>query len=72
MPIKNRYGELHSEITEWRRDSCHMLQERPGAHVFLGNGDTAKGHHPAYGFDDEAIAAGASWYSGMIETWMPL
>ena len=72
MPIKNRYAELHSAITEWRRDFSYMLEERPGAYVFLGNGDTAMGHHPAHNFDDEAIPAGASWYSGMIEAWMPL
>ncbi len=30
MPIKTRYGALHSEITEWRRDFSYMLQQRPG------------------------------------------
>lgn len=53
-------------------DFSYMLQERPGAYIFLGNGDTAMCHHPAYDFDDEAIPAGASWYSGMIEARMPL
>jgi len=53
-------------------DFSYMLEERPGAYIFLGNGDTAMCHHPAYDFDDEAIPAGASWYSGMIEARMPL
>lgn len=52
-------------------DFSYMLEERPGAYIFLGNGDTASCHHPAYNFDDEAIPFGASWYSGMIETRMP-
>lgn len=52
-------------------DFSYMLEERPGAYIFLGNGDTAFCHHPAYNFDDEAIPYGASWYSGMIETRMP-
>ncbi len=53
-------------------DFSYMLEERPGAYIFLGNGDTAMCHHPAYDFDDEAIPAGASWYSGMVEARMAL
>jgi amidohydrolase len=53
-------------------DFSYMLEERPGAYIFVGNGDTAMCHHPAYNFDDEAIPAGASWYSGMIEARMPI
>lgn len=52
-------------------DFAYMLEERPGAYIFLGNGDTAACHHPAYNFDDEAIPFGASWYSGIIEARMP-
>ena len=53
-------------------DFSYMLEERPGAYIFLGNGDTAMCHHPAYNFDDEAIPFGSSWYSGMIEARMPV
>ena len=53
-------------------DFAYMLEERPGAYIFLGNGDTPNCHHPAYNFDDEAIPFGASWYSGMVEARMPL
>ena len=53
-------------------DFSYMLEERPGAYIFLGNGDTATCHHPAYNFDDEAIPFGASWYSGMVESRMPV
>jgi amidohydrolase len=52
-------------------DFSYMLEERPGAYIFLGNGDTAMCHHPEYNFDDEAIPFGSSWYSGMIEARMP-
>jgi len=52
-------------------DFSYMLNERPGAYIFLGNGDTAMVHHPAYVFDDAAIPFGASWYAGMAEARMP-
>lgn len=52
-------------------DFSYMLNERPGAYIFLGNGDTAMVHHPAYNFDDDAIPFGASWYVGMVEARMP-
>ncbi|MFV0386760.1 M20 aminoacylase family protein [Paracoccus sp. (in: a-proteobacteria)] len=52
-------------------DFSYMLNERPGAYIFLGNGDSARLHHPAYCFNDEIIPAGASWYAGMVETRMP-
>ncbi|MFV0300969.1 MAG: M20 aminoacylase family protein [Paracoccus sp. (in: a-proteobacteria)] len=52
-------------------DFSYMLNERPGAYIWVGNGDTAMVHHPAYNFNDEAIPAGSSWYAGMIEARMP-
>jgi amidohydrolase len=52
-------------------DFSFLLNERPGAYIFLGNGDTAMVHHPAYNFDDAAIPFGASWYAGMAEARMP-
>ncbi|AOZ68904.1 amidohydrolase [Rhodobacter xanthinilyticus] len=52
-------------------DFSYMLNERPGAYVFLGNGDTAMIHHPEYRFDDAAIPYGASWLAGMVEARLP-
>ena len=52
-------------------DFSFMLNARPGAYIFLGNGDTAMVHHPAYNFDDNAIPFGSSWYAGMVEARMP-
>ena len=52
-------------------DFSYMLEARPGAFIFLGNGDSAMCHHPDYVFDDNAIPFGSSWYAGMIEARMP-
>lgn len=52
-------------------DFSYMLNARPGAYIFVGNGDTAMVHSPNYNFDDDAIPAGASWYAGMVEARMP-
>jgi amidohydrolase len=49
-------------------DFAYMLQERPGAFIYLGNGDTAGLHHPAYDFNDEAIPAGTSYWVRLAET----
>jgi len=48
-----------------------MLNERPGCYIFLGNGDTAACHHPAYNFDDNAIPTGTSYLAKIVETAMP-
>ena len=53
-------------------DFSFMLEARPGAYIFLGNGDTAMCHHPAYNFDDNAIPAGCSWFVTLAERRMPL
>jgi hippurate hydrolase len=53
-------------------DFSYMLNARPGAYIFVGNGDTAMVHHPAYNFDDDVIPFGASWYAGMVEARMPV
>jgi amidohydrolase len=49
-------------------DFAFMLQERPGAFIFVGNGDSAGLHHPAYDFNDEAIPAGTSYWVRLAET----
>ena len=53
-------------------DFAYMLEERPGAYILVGNGDTASVHHPEYNFDDEAIPAGCSWWAGIVEQRMPV
>ena len=53
-------------------DFAYLLEERPGAYILVGNGDTAMVHHPMYNFDDSVIPAGCSWWSGIIEQGMPM
>jgi hippurate hydrolase len=53
-------------------DFAYMLQERPGAYILVGNGDTAMVHHPEYDFNDETIPAGCSWWAGIAEQRMPV
>ncbi|MGY3487987.1 amidohydrolase [Bradyrhizobium sp. USDA 4011] len=52
-------------------DFCHMLNARPGAFIFLGNGDTAGLHHPKFDFNDEAIPIGCSYWAKLAELAMP-
>ena len=49
-------------------DFSFMLNARPGAFIFMGNGDTANLHHPEYDFNDEAIAHGMSYWVTLAET----
>ena len=48
-----------------------MLEERPGAYIFMGNGDSAGLHNPAYDFNDEAIPHGSSFWAQLVETISP-
>ncbi len=52
-------------------DFSYMLNERPGAYLFLGNGESALCHHPAYDFDDAAAPYGVSLWAKIIEERMP-
>ena len=49
-------------------DFAYLLQERPGAFIFVGNGNSAGLHHPAYDFNDEAIPIGTSYWVRLTET----
>ena len=48
-------------------DFSYMLEARPGAYIFVGNGDSAMCHHPAYDFDDGAIPFGVSLWARIVE-----
>ncbi|MFN7092130.1 MAG: M20 aminoacylase family protein [Allorhizobium sp.] len=52
-------------------DFAFMLQSRPGAYIMIGNGETAGLHNPAYDFNDEAIAAGISYWARLVEQRLP-
>jgi hippurate hydrolase len=49
-------------------DFSFMLEARPGAFIFVGNGDSAGLHHPAYDFNDEVIPVGTSYWVKLVET----
>jgi amidohydrolase len=49
-------------------DFSFMLNARPGAFIWIGNGDSAGLHHPAYNFNDDAIPFGTSYWVKLVET----
>ena len=53
-------------------DFAYMLQDRPGAYLFLGTGPGAGLHHPAFDFNDAASPVGASFFARLVERAQPL
>ncbi|WP_284165563.1 M20 aminoacylase family protein [Frigidibacter sp. SD6-1] len=53
-------------------DFSYMLEARPGAYLFLGQGPGAGLHHPAYDFNDEVAPVGASFFARLVERAQPL
>jgi len=51
-------------------DFAYMLEKRPGAFIFVGNGDSAGLHHPRYNFNDDVIPYGTSYWVRLAETAM--
>jgi hippurate hydrolase len=49
-------------------DFSFMLEARPGAFIWLGNGDSARLHHPAYDFNDAALPYGMAYFAEIVET----
>jgi hippurate hydrolase len=49
-------------------DFSFMLEARPGAFIFIGNGDSASLHHPAYDFNDAVLPYGMSYWVELVET----
>jgi hippurate hydrolase len=52
-------------------DFSFMLNARPGAFIWIGNGASAGLHHPSYNFNDEAIPFGTSYWVKLVETALP-
>ena len=58
-------------------DFAYMLQAKPGAFIFIGNGLGKDGvahalHTPRYDFNDEAIPLGAAWWVRLVQTELAL
>ncbi len=63
--FRNKNPKMASE------DFAYMLNEKPGAYVWLGNGPGEGGcllHNPSYDFNDDALTIGASYWSRLVET----
>ena len=53
-------------------DFSYMLEKRPGAYLFLGQGEGPGLHHPEYNFNDEVAPVGASFFAQIVEQAQPL
>tara|TARA_R110002072_G_scaffold30957_30_gene96080 strand:- start:5420 stop:6589 length:1170 start_codon:yes stop_codon:yes gene_type:complete len=52
-------------------DFAFMLNEKPGAYMWIGNGPQEGGcmlHNPHYDFNDEVLPLGASYWAKLVET----
>ena len=55
-------------------DFSFMLQRRPGAYIWMGNGGAEEArvlHSPYYDFNDEALPWGVSWWARLVERRLP-
>jgi hippurate hydrolase len=52
-------------------DFSYMANARPGAFIFMGNGDSANLHQDTYDFNDEAIPLGCTYWVKLVETALP-
>ncbi|MER9356306.1 amidohydrolase [Mesorhizobium sp. M0514] len=52
-------------------DFSYMLEQRPGAFIFLGNGPSAGFHHPKFDFNDDALPYGIGWWAKLVESILP-
>ncbi len=64
--------DLAVDATMGGEDFSYMLQARPGAYIFLGNGDSTELHTDTYDFSDEIIPVGVSYWVRLVETAMPV
>jgi amidohydrolase len=69
------------EPTMGAEDFSYMLQAKPGAYVFIANGDGAHRemghgggpcmlHNPSYDFNDDLIPLGATFWVSLTEGWL--
>ncbi|HWA36308.1 MAG TPA: M20/M25/M40 family metallo-hydrolase, partial [Burkholderiales bacterium] len=55
-------------------DFSYMLQAKPGAYVFLGQGGGPNScflHNPGYDFNDDVIPLGAGYLAALVEEALP-
>ena len=64
--VTDRTPEMGAE------DFAYFLERRPGAYLFLGQGEGAGLHHPGYDFNDAISPVGASFFARLVEVTQPL
>ncbi|MFK7861294.1 MAG: M20 aminoacylase family protein [Granulosicoccus sp.] len=64
--------DADTQPTMGSEDFSYMLNERPGAFIFMGNGASAGLHHPDYDFNDDAISTGCQYWMKLVSSAMPL
>jgi amidohydrolase len=65
----------NADPTMGGEDFSYMLQVRPGAYVFLGQGGGPMGcflHNPNYDFNDDVIPMGAGYLAALVEQSLPI
>lgn len=60
-------ASLEGPLNMGGEDFSYMLQQRPGAHIFIGQGDTKGLHHPEYDFNDAIIPLGCAYWVSLVE-----
>jgi len=62
----------NADPTMGGEDFAYMLNARPGAYIFIGNGQSAELHTDTYDFNDEAIPHGVSYWVRLAERALPV
>ncbi len=66
--VGDRHVDIDLPPMMGAEDFSFMLNARPGAFIWIGNGDSAGLHHPRYNFNDETIPVGTSYWVKLVET----
>jgi amidohydrolase len=72
--VGNKAVNRNGNATMGSEDFAFMLEERPGAFIWLGGGAEGKDfglHHPRYDFNDEILPIGASYWARLVESCLP-
>ncbi len=64
--VTDRTREMGAE------DFSYLLNKRPGAYLFLRQGEAAGLHHPAFDFNDAVAPVGASFFARLVERAQPV
>jgi len=72
--VGNDNVDTNYEPTMGGEDFAFMLQAKPGAYIFIGNGSGEGGctlHNPHYDFNDAILPLGASYWARLVERSLP-